>query len=129
MATMVNILDPDVIVLGGGLSNIERLYRDLPPLVETYAFNLGAPPRIVKNMHGDSSGVRGAAWLWPDDDESTGPPSAATACRDAAGRTQPCPHLRLDPHPRPSRTGHACPSRIWTATPSMPPSKSATILR
>ena len=66
LATMVNILDPDVIVLGGGLSNIERLYRDLPPLVEKYAFNLGAPPKIVKNMHGDSSGVRGAAWLWPE---------------------------------------------------------------
>jgi fructokinase len=66
MATMVNILDPDVIVMGGGLSNIERLYRDLPPLVETYGFNLGGLPRIVKNMHGDSSGVRGAAWLWPE---------------------------------------------------------------
>jgi fructokinase len=65
MATMVNILDPDVIVLGGGLSNVPRLYRDLPPLVEKYGFNLGGEPRIVKNMHGDSSGVRGAAWLWP----------------------------------------------------------------
>ena len=59
MATMVNILDPDVIVMGGGLSNVERLYRDLPPLVEKYAFNLGGQPRIVKNMHGDSSGVQG----------------------------------------------------------------------
>lgn len=66
LATVVNILDPEVIVLGGGLSNIERIYRDLPPLVEKYAFNLGAQPRIVKNMHGDSSGVRGAAWLWPE---------------------------------------------------------------
>jgi len=66
MATLVNILDPDVIVLGGGLSNVEQLYRDLPPLVEKYGFNLGGPPRIVKNMHGDSSGVRGAAWLWPE---------------------------------------------------------------
>jgi fructokinase len=65
MATMVNILDPDVIVLGGGLSNVPRLYRDLPPLVEKYGFNLGGEPRIVKNMHGDSSGVRGAGWLWP----------------------------------------------------------------
>src|SRR5438067_5582768 len=65
LATIANILDPDVIVLGGGLSNIQRLYRDLPPLVEKYAFNLGTPPRIVKNMHGDSSGIRGAAWLWP----------------------------------------------------------------
>ncbi len=64
-ATLVNILDPDVIVMGGGLSNIERLYRDLPPLVEKYGFNLGGPPKIVKNLHGDSSGVRGAAWLWP----------------------------------------------------------------
>jgi fructokinase len=66
LATMVNILDPEVIVLGGGLSNIERLYRDLPQLVEKYAFNLGALPRIVKNRHGDSSGVRGAAWLWSE---------------------------------------------------------------
>lgn len=66
MATMVNILDPDVIVMGGGLSNVERLYRDLPPLVEKYGFNLGGTPRIVKNMHGDSSGVRGAAWLWSE---------------------------------------------------------------
>jgi fructokinase len=65
MATMANILDPDVIVLGGGLSNIGRLYDELPPLVAKYAFNLGGMPRIVKNMHGDSSGVRGAAWLWP----------------------------------------------------------------
>jgi fructokinase len=66
MATMVNILDPDVIVMGGGVSNITRLYAELPPLVEKYGFNLGGPPRIVKNRHGDSSGVRGAAWLWPD---------------------------------------------------------------
>jgi fructokinase len=65
MATLVNILDPDVIVLGGGLSNIDRLYADLPPLVEKYGFTLGSPPKIVKNRHGDSSGVRGAAWLWP----------------------------------------------------------------
>jgi len=66
MATMVNILDPDVIVMGGGLSNIERLYSELPPLVEKYGFNLGGPPKIVKNHHGDSSGVRGAAWLWSE---------------------------------------------------------------
>jgi fructokinase len=66
VATMVNILDPDVIVMGGGLSNVPRLYCDLPPLVEKYGFNLGGQPHIVKNMHGDSSGVRGAAWLWPE---------------------------------------------------------------
>jgi fructokinase len=66
LATVVNILDPDVIVLGGGLSNIARLYDELPPLVEKYGFTLGSPPKIVKNRHGDSSGVRGAAWLWPE---------------------------------------------------------------
>ena len=66
LATVVNILDPDVIVLGGGLSNIARLYDELPLLVERYGFTLGGPPRIVKNRHGDSSGVRGAAWLWPE---------------------------------------------------------------
>jgi fructokinase len=65
LATVVNILDPDVIVLGGGLSNIDALYRELPPLVERYGFTLGGPPCIAKNRHGDSSGVRGAAWLWP----------------------------------------------------------------
>lgn len=65
MAVVVNVLDPDMIVIGGGLSNIARLYEELPPLVETHAFNLGGPPRIVRNRHGDSSGVRGAAWLWP----------------------------------------------------------------
>lgn len=63
LASVVNILDPDVIVLGGGLSNIASLYRDLPPLVERYAFDPEAPPQIVPNRHGDSSGVRGAAWL------------------------------------------------------------------
>lgn len=66
LAVVCNIVDPDVIVLGGGLSHIARLVHELPPLVEQYAFTLGAPPRIVKNIHGDSSGVRGAAWLWPE---------------------------------------------------------------
>lgn len=65
LGTVVNIIDPDVIVFGGGLSNIARLYDDLPPLVEKYGFTLGAPPKIVQNKHGDSSGIRGAAWLWP----------------------------------------------------------------
>jgi len=66
LATVCNIIDPDVIVLGGGLSNMAHLYDMLPPLVERYGFTYGAPPRIVKNRHGDSSGVRGAAWLWPE---------------------------------------------------------------
>ncbi|MBV9548376.1 MAG: ROK family protein [Alphaproteobacteria bacterium] len=66
LANICNILDPDVIVLGGGLSNMAHLYEVLPPLVEKYGFTLGGQPRIVKNKHGDSSGVRGAAWLWPE---------------------------------------------------------------
>jgi fructokinase len=54
-------------VLGGGLSNIEALYLALPPLVERHAFMPESQSTIVKNMHGDSSGVRGAAWLWGKD--------------------------------------------------------------
>jgi fructokinase len=68
IATLVNILDPDAIVMGGGLSNIQAMYRELPPRVEAYAFTPEGRTRIVKNMHGDSSGVRGAAWLWADAD-------------------------------------------------------------
>ncbi len=64
LATVVNVLDPDAIVLGG-LSNIEALYAELPARVERYAFTPEGPSLIVKNRHGDSSGVRGAAWLWP----------------------------------------------------------------
>jgi fructokinase len=64
IATIVNILDPDAIVLGGGLSNIDALYRELQARVEPYAFTPEGVSNIVKNQHGDSSGVRGAAWLW-----------------------------------------------------------------
>jgi fructokinase len=66
IATLVNILDPDAIVIGGGLSNIDLLYEELPKRVEGYAFSPQGPPTILKNKHGDSSGVRGAAWLWPE---------------------------------------------------------------
>ncbi|HEX4292878.1 MAG TPA: ROK family protein [Rhizomicrobium sp.] len=66
LAGIVNILDPDAIVIGGGLSNIDTLYNELPPRVEAYAFTPEGPSRIVKNRHGDSSGVRGAAWLWSE---------------------------------------------------------------
>jgi fructokinase len=68
IATLVNILDPDAIVFGGGLSKIEALYTELPARVEHYAFTPESPTRIVRNMHGDSSGVRGAAWLWREDE-------------------------------------------------------------
>jgi len=66
IATLVNIFDPDAIVIGGGLSNIDLLYTELPPRVEHYAFSPQGATAILKNKHGDSSGVRGAAWLWPE---------------------------------------------------------------
>ncbi len=64
MAMVVNILDPDAIVLGGGLSNVERLYSEGREQVARYAFNDEFITPILKNVHGDSSGVRGAAQLW-----------------------------------------------------------------
>lgn len=65
LAHIINILDPDKIVLGGGLSNIDRLYRNVPPLIQRYVFSDGVDTAVVRAVHGDSSGVRGAAWLWP----------------------------------------------------------------
>lgn len=64
LAHVVNLLDPDVIVLGGGLSQIERLYRNVPPLMAQWVFGKTARTPIVSARHGDSSGVRGAARLW-----------------------------------------------------------------
>jgi len=61
---VINILDPDVMVLGGGLSNIARLYENVPRLWGQYVFSDRVDTRLVRNQHGDSSGVRGAAWLW-----------------------------------------------------------------
>ncbi len=63
LATVVNILDPDVIVLGGGLSNVKRFYQTVPPKIEAHVFGDRFNTRFVQNRHGDSSGVRGAAWL------------------------------------------------------------------
>ena len=63
LASVVNVLDPHVIVLGGGLSNIERLYEGLATQVSRYAFSDGLDTPVVRHRHGDSSGVRGAAWL------------------------------------------------------------------
>jgi fructokinase len=65
LAMIINILDPDVIVVGGGLSNLPTLYAGLPALVSAYAFSDGVDTPIRQAVHGDSSGVRGAAWLWP----------------------------------------------------------------
>ncbi len=65
LANVVNILDPDVIVVGGGVSRVARLYRNVPALVREYAFGGDFDTPIVPARFGDSSGVRGAAWLWP----------------------------------------------------------------
>ena len=64
LATIINVIDPEVIVLGGGVSNIERLYENVPTLLPKYVFSEFVETRIARNVHGDSGGVRGAAWLW-----------------------------------------------------------------
>jgi len=65
LASVINILDPDVIVIGGGISNIQSLYTDIPANWGDYVFSDRVDTRLVPARHGDSSGVRGAAWLWP----------------------------------------------------------------
>lgn len=65
LAQIINVLDPDVIVLGGGLSNLERLYANVPAAWSAHVFSDQVNTRLLRNVHGDSSGVRGAAWLWP----------------------------------------------------------------
>jgi fructokinase len=65
LSVIVNLLDPDVIVLGGGLSNMEHLYGELPKVMKRHVFSDFVSTPVVKNLHGDSSGVRGAAWMWP----------------------------------------------------------------
>jgi fructokinase len=65
LASIINVLDPDVIVLGGGVSNIARLYTRVPPLLKSFVFSDSTDTPVVAARHGDSSGVRGAAWLWP----------------------------------------------------------------
>jgi len=65
LSTVINILDPEKIVLGGGLSNITSLYTEMPKYLDRYVFSDRVDTEIVKAKHGDSSGVRGAAWLWP----------------------------------------------------------------
>jgi predicted NBD/HSP70 family sugar kinase len=63
LAQVINVVDPDVIVLGGGMSNVARLYREVPRLWGPHVFSDRVDTRLARNAHGDSSGVRGAAWL------------------------------------------------------------------
>ena len=65
LSIVVNILDPDIVVLGGGMSNIGRLYTEGTEALARHVFNDELLTRVVQNRHGDSAGVRGAAWLWP----------------------------------------------------------------
>lgn len=65
LSLVINILDPDMVVLGGGLSNIDLLYRELPRRLAHHVFSDHMATRVIQAQHGDSSGVRGAAWLWP----------------------------------------------------------------
>jgi fructokinase len=64
LAAVVNVLDPDVVVLGGGMSNVARLYQSVPRLWQSFAFSDRLDTPLLPPAHGDSSGVRGAAWLW-----------------------------------------------------------------
>ena len=68
LAHVINIFDPDVIVLGGGLSKVERLYANVPRLWGDFVFSDHVDTRLLPPVHGDASGVRGAAWLWPPGD-------------------------------------------------------------
>jgi fructokinase len=65
LAQMINILDPDIIVLGGGVSQVPHLYQNVPQHLKEYVFGREADTPVVVAKHGDASGVRGAAWLWP----------------------------------------------------------------
>jgi fructokinase len=65
LAQVINLLDPDVIVMGGGVSQIPRLYENVPARLKEYVFGKEADTPVVPAKHGDASGVRGAAWLWP----------------------------------------------------------------
>ena len=66
LAMVINIVDPDAIVLGGGISNIDEVYQAVPARWGRYVFSDHVATRLLRNAHGDSSGVRGAAWLWND---------------------------------------------------------------
>ncbi|MET0411307.1 MAG: ROK family protein [Polyangiaceae bacterium] len=74
LASIINVINPDAIVLGGGVSNIARLYDAVPDRWTDFVFSDVVSTRLLKAKHGDSSGVRGAAWLWPKDDDGRAAP-------------------------------------------------------
>jgi fructokinase len=84
LATVVNLIDPDAIVLGGGMSNVAMLYDAVPRLLPGFVFSDRVTTRLVRPAHGDSSGVRGAAWLWSPQ-EAAEATAEARAARVAGG--------------------------------------------
>ena len=70
LGAVINLVDPEAIVLGGGLSNVDALYTRIPEIWHDYIFSDAIETKLLKNRHGDSSGVRGAAWLWPSDTDT-----------------------------------------------------------
>jgi fructokinase len=85
LSVVINTLDPDIIVVGGGMSNVDELYADLPAATGRYTFSSCFRTPIVKARHGDSSGVRGAAWLWMDESAGPGAGRDATPVGEDAG--------------------------------------------
>jgi fructokinase len=73
LASVINILDPEIVVLGGGMSNLPALPEDVQTALSPHVFTDHVATRVLRNVHGDSSGVRGAAWLWPVDDPGVDP--------------------------------------------------------
>ena len=82
LAGVINLLDPDAIVLGGGLSNVRRLYENVPQLWRAHVFSDEVRTRLLPPAHGDSSGVRGAAWLWDADAAEWREPGSTVALRE-----------------------------------------------
>ena len=68
LASVINVVDPAIVVLGGGMSNLPALPEDVQTALQQYVFTDRVTTSVLRNVHGDSSGVRGAAWLWPADD-------------------------------------------------------------
>lgn len=77
LASVINVLDPEVVVLGGGMSNLPALAEDVQTALPPHVFTDHLATRVLSNVHGDSSGVRGAAWLWPVDDRGADPKANA----------------------------------------------------
>ena len=77
LASVINVLDPEIVVLGGGMSNLPALAEDVQTALPPHIFTDQIATRVLSNTHGDSSGVRGAAWLWPVDDREVHPKANA----------------------------------------------------